>query len=165
MDSIEELEHAIDGAALLGMELETRYRVLAVTLEPDAPIVADHQADRRVQLLCSPVSTILGSLRLDRDGQVEVYTFHEHQLIDVVATFHEPPVRSPVFDLPEPRPGSWAPRWSLEGRSHAPDGTRHTLTVCVEEPDRGGIRSLDVFARFDEIQVRDPNGVELTTIR
>jgi hypothetical protein len=163
--SIDALEAVLDGAALLGLELDTRYRVLAATLEPTAERYAwasgGEVADRRVQLLVSPVSTILGSLRRLREGRTEVYTFAEEQLVDVVAAFDGAPVEPPLFGRPEPRPGSLAPEWSLQGRSSAPDGTARTVTLSVRHDDGAGELALDVFARFDELQVRDPGGEDL----
>jgi hypothetical protein len=170
--SIDDLEAVLDGAGLLGLELDTRYRVLAVTLEPsrerypwgsgsDSVVVVD----RRVQLLCSPVSVVLGSLRRHRElgRRTEVYTFSEDQLVEVSGAFDGAAVSGPLFGRPEPRPGSWAPRWSLEGRSTAGDGIAHTLTVSVRRPDDDGRLELDLFVRFDELRVRDARGVERFT--
>src|SRR5690606_1205917 len=128
--TLAELDAVLDGAALLGLELDTRYRVLAATLEPTAErypwgsgVGGVAVTDRRIQLLASPVSTILGSLRRHADAggeaRAEVLTFGEDQLVEVVAAFDGAPVASPIFDQPEPRPGSWAPEWSIEGRSTA----------------------------------------------
>lgn len=172
--TLADLEQVIVGAALLGLELDTRYRVLAATLEPTperypwgSGTAGVEVVDRRVQLLVSPVSTILGSLRRrvpTADGErTEVYTFSEEQLVDVVSVFDGAPVESPLFGRPEPRPGSWAPEWSLEGRSTAGDGITGTLTVSVRHHDGAGELALDVFARFDEVQVKDPFGTDLFT--
>jgi hypothetical protein len=170
--SLSSLERVLEGAALLGLELDTRYRVLAVTLEPvrerypwgsgsESVVVVD----RRVQVLLSPVSTILGSLRrrveTAEGGRTEVYTFTEEQLVDVAGALDGAPVTGPLFGRPEPRPGSWAPEWSLEGRSTAGDGTTHTVTVSARHGDGAGELALDLFARFDEIRVRDPRGTDL----
>jgi hypothetical protein len=167
--SIDDLETVLVGAGLLGLELDTRYRVLAATLEPtrerypwgsgtDSVVVVD----RRIQLLCSPVSTVLGSLRRRRADaeRLEVLTFTDEQLVDVASAFDGAPVTGPVFGRPEPRPGSLAPSWSLEGRSTAGDGIAHTLTVSVHHRDGDGELWLDLFARFDELLVRDARGVE-----
>lgn len=155
------LEDAFDGARLWGLELDLRYRVLAATLEPvegRAPWSRDLEvADRRVQLLCFPVSTILASLRRTEDGAQELLTFTDAQLVDVVATLGGPPVTSPLFGRPEPRPGLWAPRFSLEGRSSAPDGIRATVTFEVTADDL----TLQLFARFDDVEVRDADGSTL----
>jgi hypothetical protein len=170
--SLAELDAVLDGAALLGLELDTRYRVLAATLEPTAGRYPWRRGaggveivDRRVQVLVSPVSTILGSLRRrvpTEDGErTEVYTFSDEQLVDVVSAFDGAPVEGPLFGRPEPRPGSWAPEWSLQGRSSAGDGVANTLTVSVRYDDGAGELALDLFARFDEVQVKDPFGNDL----
>lgn len=170
--SLADLESVLDGAALLGLELDTRYRVLAATLEPVADrypwgsgVGGVEVVDRRVQVLVSPVSTILGSLRrrvpTDAGSRVEVYTFADEQLVDVVSAFDGAAVAAPLFGQPEPRPGSWAPEWSLEGRSTAGDGVTHTFTVSVRHDDGAGELALDLFVRFDEVQVKDPFGTDL----
>lgn len=170
--TLADLDAVLEGAALLGLELDTRYRVLAATLEPTADRYPWGRGaggvaivDRRVQVLVSPVSTILGSLRrrvpTDDGGRTEVYTFTDEQLVDVVSAFDGAPVEGPLFGRPEPRPGSWAPEWSLQGRSTAGDGVTHTITVSVRHDDGAGELALDVFARFDEVLVRDPFGNDL----
>ena len=157
--SLERLETVLDGAAVLGLELDIRYRVLAATLEPDATRDPwPHRDDRRVQLLAFPVSTILASLRRRQpDGQVALLTFTEAQLVEVVAAIDAPRWRSPVFGRPEPRPGEWGPRFSLEGRSSAPDGTRSSLRLELGDDEV----DLEVFARFDEVALKDPDGADL----
>jgi hypothetical protein len=149
--TVEELEHVLDGAALWGLELDTRYRVLAATFEPIPERHPEGEAeDRRLQVLMFPVSTILASLREQVDGRMVVRRFTTEQLLDVVSAFDGATVGSPLFGRPEPRPGEWAPEWSLEGRSTAPDGTGRTVLVGLQA---GGL-SLDLFARFDEVEVR-----------
>lgn len=154
---VDRLEDVCAGAQLWGIELDPRYRVLAVTLEPQ-PGTAPWELvdDRRVQVLCSPVSTILAGLR--RTATAEVVTFEAEQLLDVSATFGGCTLAPPVFGRPEPRPGQWGPAFSLQGRSTAPDGRAHTLTLSVADTEA----SLDVFARFDELEVRHADGRELT---
>ncbi|HSK24825.1 MAG TPA: hypothetical protein VK906_16695 [Egicoccus sp.] len=152
-------EHVFTGATLWGLELEPRFRVLAVTLElaPDFH-PAGEVADRRVQLLVHPVSTILASLRgLMPDGTRRLHTFEDTQLLDVTAALGGATLRPPLFGRPEPRPGQWAPRFSLEGRSTAPDGTRQTLTVEVRTEDL----DFDLFARYDDAELKDPDGADL----
>jgi hypothetical protein len=172
--AIAALESALAGARLLGLELDTRYRVLALTVEPDGPAdpwggeVADDdvEVDRRRQLLVSPVSTVLASLRRSPGGgePVQVLTFADDQLVDVAAAFGGARLETPLFGRPEPRPGSWAPAWSLEGRSTAGDGVGRTLTVRVRTDDDPGELALDLFARFDEVLVRDADGRDLERI-
>lgn len=153
------LDAALAGAAVLGVELDTRYRVLAATFELDAEVDPwGPRDDRRIQLLCFPVGTVLASLRRrEPDGTAALLTFEESQLVDVVAALDGPVVSGAVLGQPEPRPGEWGPSFSLEGRSSAPDGTRHRLRL---ELARDAFH-LGVFARFDEVLVRSAAGEEL----
>jgi hypothetical protein len=150
-------EAVLDGAALWGLELDPRFRVLAATFEPPADRYPwEATEDRRLQVLLFPVSTILASLR-QRDGdRVVVRRFTDEQLVDVVAAFAGATVAGPLFGRPEPRPGQWAPEWSLEGRSSAPDGIRRTCTIGLRHEDL----ELDLFVRFDDIEVKDATGAE-----
>ena len=110
-----------------------------------------------MQLLLHPVSTILASLRSRAaDGTTRLHTFEGEQLVDVVAALDGPTLRPPLFGRPEPRPGTWGPQLSLEGRSTAPDGSRETLTVEVRTDEF----DFDLFARFDAVDVKGPDGVE-----
>lgn len=150
------LERILDGARLWGLELEPRYRVLAATVEPTPERHPQGEVDdRRLQVLFFPVSTLLASLRRvggDTDGQVETFTVE--QLLDVVTALDGPEVTEAVFGRPEPVAGEWGPAWSLEGRSNAPDGRLRSLRLSV----RGEDRSLGVYARFDDVEVRDADG-------
>ncbi|GGI04845.1 hypothetical protein [Egicoccus halophilus] len=157
--SVQALEDALVGARLWGLELDTRYRVLAATLELDADRYPWGEVDdRRVQLLVHPVSTVLASLRSTADdGRRQLHTFDEGQLVDVAAALGGLRVDSPLFGRPEPGPGEWGPRFSLEGRATTGDGTRHTLTIAV----RGDDLELDLFASFDNLELKAPDGREL----
>jgi len=143
-----------------GIELEPRFRVLGVTVEPertrrDATALASRpDGDTRLQLACFPVSTILGSLRQTTATGVTVMRFTEQQLVDVVAAFDGAILSSPIFAQPEPRPGLWGPSFSLEGRSTAPDGVSATITMSLRRDDL----ALDLFARFDEWRLLDASG-------
>lgn len=168
IESLAELDRELEGALLWGLELDRRYRVLAVTLE-----LADDRAqtlvpageDRRVQLLCSPVSTVLASFRQVADGTAQLLTFTDEQLVDVAAAFGGQPLLAPRFGQPEPRPGEWAPQWSLEGRSSAPDGTARTISVGVRRIEGSERLELDLFARFDDVQVNAVDGATLAELR
>ncbi|MFA9428628.1 hypothetical protein [Egicoccus sp. AB-alg2] len=156
--SLSDLDEVFDGALVWGMELDPRYRVLAVTLEPTAERYPWGDADdRRVQLLVHPVSTVLASFRSVEDGRRLLHTFTDAQLVDVAGAFGGAAVAAPLFGRPEPRPGEWSPQFSMEGRSSAADGTRHTLTVQLRADDL----ELDLFARFDEVEVKGPDGTNL----
>ena len=153
------LSEVLEGAAVLGAELEPTYRVLALTLEPTqerSPWGAT--GDRRVQLLASPVSTLLVSLRrVTTDGTKELLTFEQDRLVDVVAALDGAQVSGTLFGRSEPRPGEWGPRFSLEGRSSAPDGTSRTLRVELAADDL----TFGLFARFDQVELRDAAGQPL----
>ena len=160
-DGVGALEQALAHAALLGAELDPKFRVLAVTLEPEldryafvsqGAVVPD---DRRVQLLCHPVSTIIAALR--RHAGRELMEFTDEQLPTVVGALDGLKIGERLFGLPEPRPGSWGPRFSMEGRSSAPNGVANTLTIQVSDDEL----SFDLFARFDEIELRGPDGQPL----
>lgn len=157
------IEELLDGAAVWGIELEPRFRVLGLTIEPTvqavekAGLTARVRGDARLQLACFPVSTILGSLRQQTTDGVVILQFTEAQLVDVVAAFDGARLPAPIFGVPEPRPGSWGPKFSLEGRSTAPDGVSATITVRLRQDDL----ELDLFARFDEWRLLDAAGEHL----
>jgi hypothetical protein len=151
---LDAIEAVLDGARCWGIELEPRYRVLAVTVEPD-PLRAPGTAGEH-QLLCFPVSTFLAALTRasdEDDGRrTALMTFELEQLTAVSERLGGAVLRAPIFGAPEPRPGTWGPRNSLEGRSSAGDGTRATLTLDLDGED--GVR-LRLFARFDDVELRD----------
>lgn len=149
------LEPVLDGAALWGLELDPRFRVLAATFEPTADRYPWGEVDdRRIQVLMFPVSTILVSLRTFIAGKATLQTFDTEQLPDIVAAFDGAEVSGPLFGGGEPRPGEWGPEFSLQGRSSAPDGTAATVRLSLRVEDL----ALDVFARFDELRVKDARG-------
>lgn len=142
-------------ATLWGLELDTRYRVLAVTVEPTGErYVWPDRDDRRLQVLAFPVSTILVVLR---SADRTLHTFAAEQLVEVSAAVGGSPLRGPILGGSEPRPGEWGPTYSLEGRSSAPDGTSETMRFEVASDDL----ELLAFARFDELRLRDAAGGEL----
>jgi hypothetical protein len=159
VEELGRLEAVLEGAALWGLELDPRFRVLAATFEPTAARYPWEGADdRRLQVLLFPVSTILASLRQREQERLVVRRFADDQLVDVVAAFAGAAVEAPLFGRPEPRPGQWAPEWSLEGRSSAPDGIRHTCTVSLRQDDL----ELDLFVRFDDVELKDVAGDDLS---
>lgn len=149
------LEGVLAGATLLGVELEPTYRVLSATIEPAPGRVTPIDADPRLIVAAHPVSTLLAVL-LERSAGVSatVRTFEAAQLPDVVAALGSARLIAPVLGRPEPRPGQWAPQWSLHGRTSAADGTSETLTLSVDD---GELR-LDLFARCDIVELRRPDG-------
>jgi hypothetical protein len=153
-------EPVLDGARWWGAELDTQYRVLALTFEPTPDRYPwGEAADRRIQVLCHPVSTILASLRREADGERALLEFGDEQLVDVVAALDGPVVTGPLFGGGEPRPGEWGPRFSMQGRSTAGDGTATTLRTEVAHEDL----HLAIFARFDHAEAKDATGAWLAT--
>jgi hypothetical protein len=148
------LEGLLDGAASRGIELEPRFRVLATTAEPTPEELQGGGGDRRVQLLCHPVSTCLASLQRDRGGTKELLTFGRDHRVAVVAALDVPPIEGPVFGRIEPQPGAWGTHLSPEGRSTAPDERRMTATlvVCASELRSGP------FVRCGDVELRDRSG-------
>lgn len=150
------LDKGLDGGCLWGLELDTRYRVLAGTVEP----LAEHHPygeapDRRLQLLLFPCSIIRARLvRTEGDGRQVIERFEVDQLVDVVDRLDGAVMHGPLFDLPEP---DWGPEVSLRGESSAPDGRAHTFRVHLEDERR----SLDLYATFDDIQVLTPGGEDV----
>jgi hypothetical protein len=144
----------VTGARCWGIELDPRYRVLAVTVEPD-PLRAPGTPGEH-QLLCFPVSVLLVTVTrpLVEDGaqRTAVVTFDLEQLTAVSERFGGAVIGTSPFGHPEPRPGTWGPRHSLEGRTSAADGTRATLTLDLRTEDGARLR---LFARFDDVELRD----------
>lgn len=139
---------------LWGAEIDIRFRVLALTVEPAA---ADHPdaspADPRLQVLLYPVSAVAASLVEDVEDGPVVRQFAEDQLADVVALFDG--ARPEGDPLPE-RPAdldALAPRLSMRGQATTGDGFRHHLHLHLEAGDL----ALDLWASFDEALVRGPD--------
>ncbi len=155
-DVLDTIGPIVSGARCWGLELDERYRVLAITIEPD-PLRAPGTTGE-LQLLCFPVSTLLVTLTrpvADGGGQRAVLTFSLEELAAVGQRLGGTTIAPDVFGRPEPRPGSWGPQHSLEGRSSASDGVRRTLTLELEDVDGTHLR---VFARFDDVELRDRAG-------
>ncbi len=155
-DVLDTIGPIVSGARCWGLELDERYRVLAVTIEPD-PLRAPGTTGE-LQLLCFPVSTLLVTLTRpvdDGGGRRAVLTFDLEELAAVGQRLGGTTIAPDVFGRPEPRPGAWGPQHSLEGRSSASDGVRRTLTLELDDVD--GTR-LRVFARFDDVELRDRAG-------
>lgn len=161
-DSLRTLEARLDGAALWGLEIDLRYRVLGATFElQDGHPVGD-RSDPRLQVLLFPVGEVKASLRRhDLEGRVHVEKFTSDQLVDVVDSFGGAEVSAPLFDQPDPSE-SWPPELSLEGRTIAPDGFAHSLTVALE--GEGG-RRFGLRVTFDGVRVNDADGNEIPLTR
>jgi len=146
----EAVRRAVAGGRCWGLELEPTWRVLALTVEPAGG------ADV-VQVLCAPISVLLAALtRHDGDAPALV-TFTEAQLAAVAQRLGGARIGPEPFGAPEPRPGAWGPRLSLEGRSSASDGTASTLLLDLSEDDA----RLRLFARFDAAELRRADGTLL----
>ena len=154
MPGLDAIAEVVTGARCWGIELDPRYRVLAVTVEPD-PLRTPGTAGEH-QLLCFPVSVLLVAVtrRIVEDGEprTALVTFELEQLTAVSERFGGVVIDEPPFGHPEPRPGTWGPRYSLEGRSSASDGTGSTLTLDLSTEDDARLR---LFARFDDVELRD----------
>lgn len=154
MADLAALSEVVTGARCWGIELDPRYRVLAVTIEPD-PLRTPGTAGEH-QLLCFPVSVLLVTVTrpVSEDGQdrTALVTFDLEQLTAVSERFAGAAIAPEPFGQPEPRPGTWGPQYSLEGRTSAADGTRATLTLELTTEDGSRLR---LFARFDDIELRD----------
>lgn len=150
------LDKGLDGACLWGLELDTRYRVLAGTVEP----LAEHHPygdapDRRLQLLLFPCSVIRARMtREEPDGSKVIERFEVSQLVEVVDGFDGAVMHGPLFDLPEP---GWGDDVSLRGESSAPDGRSHTFRVQLERYPR----TLELYATFDDVQVLTPESEDV----
>jgi hypothetical protein len=148
------LAAVVAGARCWGIELDARYRVLALTIEPD-PLRTPGTAGMH-QLLCFPVSVLLAALTrpVIEDGRerTALVTFDLEQLTAVSERLGGATIGPEPFGRPEPRPGAWGPRYSLEGRSSAADGTRTTLTIDLTSDDGARLR---LFARCDDVELRD----------
>jgi hypothetical protein len=140
-EPIRETDHQVaanegipDYATLLEVEPEPESCVLPATLEATpARLLSGNDGDRRLQLLCHPVSIFLDSLHRDspdrgRGGNEQLLTFEREQLVDVVAALDGPSIDGPVCGRMEPQPGAWGAHLGLEGWSTAPRGHRWTAT-------------------------------------
>lgn len=153
MNELTAIERQLEHAQLWGLEMDPTYRVVAATFIGTGE--DDDTSTRPVQLLLHPVSVILASLH----SNGALMRFDAEQLVDVSRAFGGARPELPIFGRPEPRPGAWSTPWSLEGRSHAPDGRRHTATLRVTDGDD----TLAVFIRFDIAELRDESGAEIET--
>jgi hypothetical protein len=154
MTAIDAIADVVTGARCWGIELDPRYRVLGVTVEPD-PLRAPGMAGEH-QLLAFPVSVLLVAVTRpvvdDGAERRALVTFDLEQLTTVSQRFAGATITEPPFGRPEPRPGTWGPRYSLEGRTSAADGTRRTLTLDLQTEDGARLR---LFARSDDVELRD----------
>ncbi len=150
----DQLRDLLASGPVWGAEIDIRFRVLALTVEPAADVHPDPtRDDRRLQVLLHPISAVAASLVEDTaDGPV-VREFAEDQLPDVVALFDGGTTTGDP--LPE-RPADLdaiSPRLSMRGQASVGDGIRHHLHLHLEADDL----TLDLWASFDEVDVRGPD--------
>lgn len=149
------LDDVLDGAVCWGAELDTTYRVLALTVEPRPGRHPDEAAgrgidDRRLQLVLHPCSEV--QARLVHDGSA-IEQFGVGQLVAVVDRLGGARLASPVVTAdPPPLTGDL----SLEGAAQpmVQDGRAHAALVTLE----GEERVLTLRATYDEAELRRPDG-------
>lgn len=145
------IDEVLDGATCWGAELDTTYRVLALTVEPLPERHPDGDvADRRLQLVLHPCSEVQARLV---HGGTTIEQFAVDQLVAVVDRLGGVRLSSPVVtaDVP-PLTGDL----SLEGAAQpmVQDGRTHTALVHLE----GEERELTLRATYDEAELRRPDG-------
>lgn len=150
----EVLRDLLGSGPVWGAEIDTRFRVLALTVEPSTEAHPDPAADeRRLQVLLHPVSTVAASLVEHTPEGAVVRRFDETQLPDVVSAFDG------AVTTTDPLPGrpvdldAVAPRLSMRGQASVGDGVTDHLHLHLVADDL----SLDLWASFDEVEVRGPD--------
>jgi hypothetical protein len=152
-DTQQRLDVVLNEASVLGIELDTAARRVAVTF---ARLALPEPADRRLQLVLAPVGRVAASLRNGdwNDATAEVVPFAPEQLLEITRSFGGQPVYGwEFFDAHEEDFATWSHRLSLDWRGDG-DGMAHTLTLFQE----GHGRHLDVRIWFDDVEVRDAAG-------
>lgn len=149
----DQLRDLLRAGPVWGAEIDIRFRVLALTVEPDAAAHPDPDAtDRRLQVLLHPVSAVAASLVEHTDDGAVVRRFDEQQLPDVVAMFDGATTTTdPLPDAPADL-DALAPRLSMRGQASVGDGVRHHLHLHLVADDL----SLDLWASFDTAEARPP---------
>lgn len=148
------VDEVLDGAVCWGAELDTTYRVLALTIEPTAAAHPDGDVeDRRLQLVLHPCSEVAARLVHDGPSGRVVEQFTVEQLVAVVDRLDGPVLHAPAVTAdPPPLVGEL----SLEGAARATvmDGRRHAAKFVLE----GAGRVLTLRATYDEVELRRPDG-------
>lgn len=146
------IDHVLDGATCWGAELETTYRVLAVTVEPRPERHPDGEVeDPRLQLLLHPCSEVAARLVHDVDAAIEQFTVE--QLVQVVDRLDGPTLSAPVVTADTP---PLSGELSLEGAAQPTvwDGRTHAALFELD----GGDRRLTLRVTYDEAELRRPDG-------
>lgn len=143
------VDRVLDGATCWGAELDTRYRVLGITVEPAPDRHPDGDVDdRRLQLVLHPCSHV--QAQLVHDGTT-LERFDVAQLVTVVDRLEGPAIDGPVVTgVAPPLTGDL----SLEGRADVPDGRAHVASLVLAGADR----ELTLRATFDTAELRRPDG-------
>lgn len=145
------IDQVLDGATCWGAELDTTYRVLAVTVEPLPEQHPDGDvADRRLQLVLHPCSEVAARLVHD---QTTIEQFTVDQLVHVVDRLDGPTLSAPVVTAdPPPLVGEV----SLEGAAQpmVRDGRTHAALFELDGEDR----HLTLRVTYDEAELRRPDG-------
>lgn len=150
-DARDWIDDVLDGAVCWGAELDTSYRVLALTVEPTPDRHPDGEVtDRRLQLVLHPCSEV--QARLVHDGTT-VEQFAVEQLVAVVDRLGGATLSAPVVTADAAPLGG---ALSLEGAANPTvgDGRAHAALVQLA----GEQRTLTLRATFDEAELRRPDG-------
>jgi hypothetical protein len=151
---VADLDALLTSGPLWGAEIDTRYRVLALTVEPDAAHHPDPTAaDRRLQVLLHPVSAVAASLLQQTDDGPTVLRFEQEQLPDIVSALDGAVPDGPVLADHPADLDALNDRLSLRGQATVGDGTRHHLHLQMAAEDL----SFELWASFDEVVVRGPD--------
>lgn len=162
-DQRDDVARLLRVSPVLGADIDIRYRVLAVTIEPDAGHHPSPNADdRRLQVVVHPVGTVAAAL-VDHASpdRPTVLQFEETHLSDVVAIFADATSSVPAFPPGMPDVDELGDRLSLFGSAQTGDGDDHVLHVHLDQPD--GTLELDLWATFDVLELRGPDGTRVTT--
>lgn len=153
----ERVRELLRSGPVWGAEIETRFRVLAVTIEPSREVHPDpHADDRRLLLVLHPVGAIAARLVQDSEDGTTVLRFGEDQLPDVVSALDGPvPAGDPVPDS-LPNFDAMGDRLSMRGQAQTGDGTTHHLHLDLRADDLG----LDLWASYDTAEIRSPDEVD-----
>lgn len=154
----ERLRELLASAPVLGAEVDLTYRVLALTIEPETSghPVSD-TTDRRLQVLFHPVGTIAAALVRHDPASTSgptVLTFEPEHLPDVVAALDGPVPLGDPLPVALPDLHAMESRLSLRGMAQVAEGHDIPLSLSLATGDL----TLDLWATFDDVEVRTPDG-------
>jgi hypothetical protein len=148
------IDDVLDGGVCWGAELDTTYRVLGLTVEPEPGRHPDGDVDDgRLQLVLHPCSEIQARLVHER---TTVEQFGVDQLVAVVDRLGGARLSAPVVTADAP---PLVGDLSLEGAAQpmVQDGRTHTALVRLE----AGQRTLTLRATYDVAELRRPDGSQV----